>query len=751
MKKLLLWQLIGLLPLAQVGPGGCFPAPPKPGDEDDDPVSATCPLYADPVIPLDGDTPLAPSDLSLTPVLGGIGGSNKLAWTDNSHNEDGFKIWRKGLNADWAIIDTVEADHPYYHDFDAYGDLYSYRVQAFNAFPSSMSNIAGAEATVSPTPTLPAPSNLTATPGDDHVSISLRWTNNALKVTCFEVERVTDRLGGPNVGGWEYAFRRIGIAEDTCFVDREVDPAQHSDLPYVYRVRAYYGPPSNPMNPLRSAYSGIATAVPDPQGLVAPRIEIDILGSGHGQVAGQGIECSSRYCTALYSPGDTAILTPVPALGSTFDGWSGCDTVDGETCLVRMDSSREVQVKFIEISPPEVVLSGPSEATAWYTLRWTVNWPEDAVADDYCELQYSEDGVTWFGWDGNRFYDKEPEYWYMAIAAEEGEVTDWRVVLHLGEDTLLSNVVRTTCPYLRRPSLNGPLGQVTEAYSLSWSFDWPERPAEDVESVEFYVLESSSAPFVSEESNPDHIAFYDKGSIGATLNPIPGQTTYHRVSAQYDEYFWTPWSNVVSVYCPALTDSNSVVYYTTHDNLLMASSLGTDEANTVYQYSENAVGANWVYPDLYGYSYLVAATALRFDGIETVIAGRSIQCAILRLAPYGDVPMTGTTYVVNPMGQAWDPSALTYATTPNFHTNLEAVAPGPWDADLNLVVSWDIDITPIVQAWANGLPNYGLLLRDKYASDAYAPGLTSFRMLTAYSNDNAALQAQRPHIHLVLY
>lgn len=63
------------------------------------------------------------------------GASLTLTWTDNSGNEDGFKIERKlEQTGTFAEIGTVAADIMVYVDSTIPdGQLYCYRVRAFNA------------------------------------------------------------------------------------------------------------------------------------------------------------------------------------------------------------------------------------------------------------------------------------------------------------------------------------------------------------------------------------------------------------------------------------------------------------------------------------------------------------------------------------------------------------------------------------------------------------------------------------------
>src|SRR5207302_338993 len=73
-------------------------------------------------------------------------------------------------------------------------------------------------------------------------------------------------------------------------------------------------------------------------------------GTGGGTVTSSdgGISCGPTCATtsAPYDSGTMVTLTASASGGSTFGGWSGCDTVSGTTCTVTMNASRSVTATF---------------------------------------------------------------------------------------------------------------------------------------------------------------------------------------------------------------------------------------------------------------------------------------------------------------------------------------------------------------------------------------------------------------------
>src|SRR5436309_923624 len=70
-------------------------------------------------------------------------------------------------------------------------------------------------------------------------------------------------------------------------------------------------------------------------------------GTGRGTVISSpaGISCGTD-CSEPYDRGTVVTLTAAPGSGSTFNGWSGCDTVSGATCTVTMTAAKSVTATF---------------------------------------------------------------------------------------------------------------------------------------------------------------------------------------------------------------------------------------------------------------------------------------------------------------------------------------------------------------------------------------------------------------------
>jgi len=185
--------------------------------------------------------PAAPSDLSATAVSAS---QINLSWTDNSDNEDGFKVERSLDGSTWTQIATVGANVTTYQNTGlSCSTIYYYRVSAYNAGgDSDYSNTAYAT-TYGCAPTPPtAPSDLSATAASAS-QINLSWTDNSGDEDGFRVERWD--------GSSWVEIATVGV-DSTAYQDANLA----CNTTYYYRVRAYNAGGN-------SAYSNTAWATTD--------------------------------------------------------------------------------------------------------------------------------------------------------------------------------------------------------------------------------------------------------------------------------------------------------------------------------------------------------------------------------------------------------------------------------------------------------------------------------------------------------
>src|SRR4029077_14717255 len=114
-----------------------------------------------------------------------------LNWTDNSSNEDGFKVERApGGTTSFVEITTVGPGVTSYQNTGLTASTqYAYRVRAYNPSGNS-AYTATATATTPAAPGTPpaAPSSLSATPASA-TQVNLAWTDNSTDEDGFKIER----------------------------------------------------------------------------------------------------------------------------------------------------------------------------------------------------------------------------------------------------------------------------------------------------------------------------------------------------------------------------------------------------------------------------------------------------------------------------------------------------------------------------------------------------------------------------------
>lgn len=173
-----------------------------------------------------GTVPDAPSGLNVNVIS-----CNELTltWTDNSANEDLFKIERSPDGSNFSQIDTVGANVTNYNDTSvAENTTYWYRVLASNGTgDSGYSNTANGSTPLCPVNPPAAPSNLAAKPSK--TSASLTWVDNAGNEDGFRIYWGTSPSSlslVATVGANTTSYVKTGLTRKTV---------------YYYKVCAYNG------------------------------------------------------------------------------------------------------------------------------------------------------------------------------------------------------------------------------------------------------------------------------------------------------------------------------------------------------------------------------------------------------------------------------------------------------------------------------------------------------------------------------
>ncbi len=167
--------------------------------------------------------PAPPTVLNSSPV------SNtqiNLSWTDNSNNEDGFKIERKTtVSGTYSEIAQVGPNVTSYNSIGLSGGTqYCYRVRAYNAAGNSNYTNESCNNTFPDIPNVPL--NLMANTIQNPLSVELMWTDNSTNEDGFIIEKET--------------LAEAYIVIDT--VVSNVNTYQDLDitfLTYNYRIKAF--------------------------------------------------------------------------------------------------------------------------------------------------------------------------------------------------------------------------------------------------------------------------------------------------------------------------------------------------------------------------------------------------------------------------------------------------------------------------------------------------------------------------------
>jgi len=97
---------------------------------------------------------------------------------------------------------------------------------------------------------------------------------------------------------------------------------------------------------------------------------------------------------ASYDCGESVEITPVADPGWQFDHWTGSASGSDNPLIVIMDADKSITGVFVDIAPPEVLLTSPNGGEVWnvgttQAITWTAT---DNAAVTGIDLEYSTDG-----------------------------------------------------------------------------------------------------------------------------------------------------------------------------------------------------------------------------------------------------------------------------------------------------------------------------------------------------------------------
>jgi hypothetical protein len=297
-------------------------------------------------------------------------------------------------------------------------------------------------------------------------------------------------------------------------------------------------------------------------------------------------------------------------------------------------------------------------------------------------------------------------------------------------DFIPAIVAKKKAPILQTPTVNGT------SITLTWTFNyWPSL----VTTNEGYRLEESTSPTGPFSQIAQIAGRQTPKSYILTRN---AGTYYYRVRVFYNlpNNLYSPYSNVVSATVTGPTVVKTTEFVSV-DNKLVYDSTNSSIGNTVYGNTDLAVGIQWAY--IFSQDFIVNRTVLWFN-IQSKISGKTINRAILKLYPYILPADYSTTYGLMALAQTWSGATVTSNNfdSPLVYTAVEKVLPPP----VTTAVPLEIDVTDIVQYWANGtMINYGFYLWDRNSSFPYTNALraTGFESNEYYYNIN-----RRPQLYL---
>jgi len=257
--------------------------------------------------PTETSIPTAPSNLTATAVSAS---QINLQWTDRSSNEEGFEVERctgSGCS-NFALVNTAGADTTSWSNTGLSANTtYKYRVRAYNANgDSSYSNIVSAatpaiQRTLTVSKSGTGAGTVTGT-GISCGSDCAETYNDGTSVTLTAAANT-----GSDFTSWSGCSVASGSSCTVFMTDNKTATAAFS--------------------------------------LSQRTLTVSKSGAGAGTVTGTGISCGSD-CSQGYDYGTSVTLTATPGTGSKFMSWTGCNSVNGNTCSATVTANKSVTAAF---------------------------------------------------------------------------------------------------------------------------------------------------------------------------------------------------------------------------------------------------------------------------------------------------------------------------------------------------------------------------------------------------------------------
>ena len=575
-------------------------------------------------------------------------------------------------------------------------------------------------------PTAPASLNAAAT---SSASIDLSWTDTSSDETGFRIERSTSSTTG---------FTEVGtVAVDvTSYTDSF---GLSASTAYYYRVLATNSAGDSTPSTVVGAvtWAPSVTTPSAPTGLTATAISSSSIDLNWTQTSsdetGFRIERSTSSTTGFIAVGTVA--ADVTSYTDSFN--LSASTTYYYRVLATNSAGDSAPSLVVGITTLALISTptAPSSLNAYATSSTsiTISWTDESTNETGFKIERSlssSSGFVQIGTVGvgvttyiSGSLASSTTYYYRVAATNSAGSSPYSNTANAttAVDTASSAPVLTL--------VSNTSGDIT----LQWTYDnWGFFAS----TSEGYRLEES-ATSASSGFTVIYSTTNDRETPKTFTVPTRSAGTYYYRVRVYTGTSYSDYSNVLAV-----TVLNTVVtntYTVTADSLLMISNQNSNIAATSYSTAENAVGCNWLYSSLTGLQDYVCAVSLLYFDVNTDISDKTIISATLKLYP-AILPASYTQYEAWAIYNDWTAS-VTWNTMPSVYVGSGVIFDQPTSS-----LPSEIDVTSIVQNWANGsYSNYGFFVEDTNYSIPYA---TALRSTTYCSKEGVPSCTQSPQLEI---